>query len=239
MDIAICVSGQLISNWKQCLDSWKESFSQHSVTWFGHTWTTKSAPNWYKNKSRQATDVEITKDELNELKSSYFNFQNLCIDNPLSLENNKNLVLWDKNFHSQFYGVCKANYLKNYWELKKNKIFDLVVRLRWDLFLQNKFVLPKPKTHTLQIIHSAYEGQVYRIGDMYWQGPSTVYNVVSNFYKNIKNYSSSMKIDEDFGVHHLFAYYCKENSLNLETIYPDVKLFRDKPEYNSGGNHEL
>ena len=52
MDIAICVSGQLISNWKQCLDSWKESFSQHSVTWFGHTWTTKSAPNWHKNKSK-------------------------------------------------------------------------------------------------------------------------------------------------------------------------------------------
>ena len=48
MKIAICFSGQLRGSWRKCVESWKQTFDQHELYYFGHTWTTRSAPNFIK-----------------------------------------------------------------------------------------------------------------------------------------------------------------------------------------------
>ena len=68
MKIAICFSGQLRGSWPKCIESWKQTFSQHEVYYFGHTWTTRSAPNFIK-VTKGIDDIEvIDNDELQELR---------------------------------------------------------------------------------------------------------------------------------------------------------------------------
>ena len=48
--------------------TWLQTFSEHEVYYFGHTWTTRSAPNFVKVTKGVDDLEEVSNNEIQELK---------------------------------------------------------------------------------------------------------------------------------------------------------------------------
>ena len=68
MKIAVCISGQLRQSWRKCLPTWQQVFGQHEVHYFGHTWRTRSAPNFVKVTKGIDDTEEIPNTEIQEIR---------------------------------------------------------------------------------------------------------------------------------------------------------------------------
>lgn len=243
MKIAICFSGQLRGSWRRCLESWKQTFNQHELYYFGHTWTTRSAPNFIK-VTKGITDLEtIDNNELQELRRELPNIK-LKVEDQVIFDSDLDQALHDVNYQSQFYGVMQSANLKRKLEIEENQKFDLCVRARWDTMFDEEWNIPEPITDHAQVIHLGFDadGHRMRVGDIYWQAPSEEYDLMCDFYRHFhrhpKEYFNNNS-DLHYGPEHVFAYYLKECNLNLEQIYPPVKLVRPKPEHIVGaGDYE-
>ena len=77
-----------------------------------------------------------------------------------------------------------------------------------------------------------------RVGDLYWQAPTDVYDVSCDFFSHFSrqpiNFFFNMNSDLHYGPEHVFAYYLKECNLKLEQIYPN-KVSKTKAEHMTGG----
>lgn len=187
--IALCFSGQT-RTFQYCIESVKNFFSSskgNTYYYFGHS----SNKNNYKGKNAEGVvvhsvlDEEFEIDELYKRVSSAYNFEKLLIE----CEKSK-VVNWGQTLYSQMY----ANFLKQQYEIENNMMFDLVIRLRFDLcfphdvkfedyinflieektlytnygLMRNEYVLPNPS----QIIHF---------------GTSLTMDLVDSFYNSLVN----------------------------------------------------
>src|SRR5210317_639034 len=100
MKIALCFSGQLRESWKKCLPSWKETFSEHEVYYFGHTWTTRSAPNFVK-VTKGINDLEtVSNNELQLLRRELPGLE-LKVEEQVVFTPDLDQALHDVNYQSQ------------------------------------------------------------------------------------------------------------------------------------------
>ena len=127
MKIAICFSGQLRGSWKKCLDSWKQTFRQHEVYYFGHTWTTRSAPNFIKVTTGEHDIETIDNNEFQELRRELPGLE-LKIDEQVEFTPGLDQALHDVNYQSQFYGVMHSANMKRVHEITNGSEFDLCIR---------------------------------------------------------------------------------------------------------------
>lgn len=243
MKIAICFSGQLRGSWLKCVESWKQTFSQHEVYYFGHTWTTRSAPNFIK-VTKGLDDIEtIDPDEIQKLKRELPQI-NLKVEEQVVFPAGLDQALHDVNYQSQFYSVMQSANLKRKVEIEENHTFDLCVRARWDTMFDEQWNVPEPTADSAQVIHLGFDtnGHRMRVGDIYWQAPSEEFDLMCDFYRHFHRHPKeyfNMNNDLHYGPEHVFAYYLKECGLNLSQIYPPVKLVRPKPEHVVGsGDYE-
>lgn len=239
MKIAICLSGQLRQSWRKCLPTWKDTFKEHEVHYFGHTWNTRSAPNFVKVTKGIDDIEEVPNSELQELRRELPGLE-IVAQKQIEFTPGLDQALHDVNYQSQFYGVMVASHLKKKFEIENNSNFDLVVRLRWDTMFDEDWQVPEPKKDTLQVIHLGFEEGNHRsrCGDLYWQGPTDVYDIACDFYSHFHRHPIEffeMPEKLHYGPEHVFMYYLKECNLNLEQIYPPIKLVRPKQEHMTGG----
>jgi len=239
MKIAVCISGQLRQSWRKCIPTWNKIFSEHEVYYFGHTWTTRSAPNFVK-VTKGIDDTEtIDNNEFQELRRELKRLD-LKVMEQIEFEPGLDQALHDVNYQSQFYGVMYASFLKKKYEIENNSHFDLCIRMRWDCMFDEEWTIPEPKKDTLQVIHLGFEQGTHRsrCGDLYWQGPTDVYDVACDFYSHFDRHPKEyfeMPEKHHYGPEHVFMYYLKECNLTLEQIFPPVKLVRPKEEHMTGG----
>lgn len=243
MKIALCFSGQLRESWRRCLPSWKETFREHELYYFGHTWTTRSAPNFVK-VTKGIQDLEtVDNNELQELRRELPGLE-LKVEDQIQFEPDLDQALHDVNYQSQFYGVMHSANMKRQHELENNSEFDLCVRMRWDTMFSEAWQVPQPTHNSAQVIHLGFDnnGHRMRVGDIYWQATSSDFDIMCDFYRHFARHPKeyfNMNTDLHYGPEHVFAYYLKESNLNLEQIYPPVKLVRPKPEHIVGsGDYE-
>lgn len=243
MKIAVCFSGQLRGSWRKCVDSWQQAFNQHEVYYFGHTWTTRSAPNFVK-VTKGINDIEtVSNQEFQDLRTALPRIE-LRIDEQREFPQGLDQALHDPNYQSQFYSVMQSSFMKRLHEFENNSNFDLCIRMRWDTMFDEDWTVPEPKEDTVQVIHLGFDndGHRMRVGDIYWQAPSEEFDISCDFYRNFHRHPKeyfNMNSDLHYGPEHVFAYYLKESNLNLEQIYPPIKIVRPKPEHMVGtGDYE-
>lgn len=241
MKIAVCFSGQLRGSWRKCLESWKQVFGQHEVYYFGHTWTTRSAPNYIKVTTGDHDIETIDPNEFQELRRELPGLE-LEVENQIEFPQGLDQALHDPNYQSQFYSVMRSAHIKRTHEINNNTNFDLCIRMRWDTMFEQEWTLTSCDPGTIQVIHLGFNLQQLRVGDIYWSAPSEEFDIVCDFYRHFGRHKADMfLVDDDFmyGPEHIFAYYLKENNFKLQQIYPPVKLVRPKPEHIVGaGDYE-
>lgn len=243
MKIAVCFSGQLRGSWRKCLESWKQVFGQHEVYYFGHTWTTRSAPNYIKVTTGKHDIETIDSNEFQELRRELKHIE-LEVDEQIEFPQGLDQALHDPNYQSQFYSVMRSANAKRKHEINNNTNFDLCIRMRWDTMFDDEWIIPESVKDTAQVIHLGFDvsGHRMRVGDIYWQAPSEEFDLMCDFYRHFHRHPKNffnMNTELHYGPEHVFAYYLKECALDLQQIYPPVKLVRPKAEHVVGaGDYE-
>jgi len=108
-----------------------------------------------------------------------FNQRWASITNPYeeNREPNVNLV----NCMSMWYKTWRVNELKNEYQFTMNTKYDLVIKTRPDLKLEEKVILEKPKNNTLYIPKGwDWSGGV---NDLFAYGSSHVINIYSDMFR--------------------------------------------------------
>lgn len=242
--IAICLSGQ-IRSWRKCIDTWKliyQHYPNAQIDYFIHTWDENSYPAKFGNTKET---VKVSQEEIDEiieiLKPKKILFEKS--KKFSSLKNNSTLD--NSPYLSQYYGVLRCARLKKQYELENDFIYDVVVRLRFDLFI-TQVVLDGPhfiiKEKTIYGIHYGYDWdrRCFRFGDMFFLSDSMTYDILSEYYYGVHllpDHWFDTSIPPEFAWH----YYIKNNNIDLEINYWDVKLMRQSEDHllSKDSNYEI
>jgi hypothetical protein len=134
---------------------------------------------------------------------------------------------------SQFYSLKKCAFLKHEYEVRNNFEYDLVCRIRTDLFLD--YVVPsdlviKPNTLYSCVNQHDIQFQTYRIGDIFYFADSFTYDQVSNYYDAF-DYIDALDVVPG---HHVyppelaFYYYIKSMGISNVSVHAPAKIMRTK-----------
>lgn len=190
MKIAICLNGQP-RTWKQCYPRWMEILQpQGEIDFFFHMWNYNTLPNLLAtyNGGIPIIDEPLTQEEMddivNTLNPKKFIFESR---KPISYWNS--LIPVDKQFGQwsceQFYSLYYSSLLKREYEIGNDFRYDVVLRIRTDLWFLDSFQLEILKPNTLYTSHCSWDTQynVYRVGDIFFYGDSHTFDQVTEFFK--------------------------------------------------------
>lgn len=242
--IAICLSGQ-IRSWKKCIDSWEliyKHFPNAQVDYFIHTWDENSYPAKFGNTKET---VKISQEEIDEL-TERLKPKKMIFEKAKSFSSLKNNAALDSSpYLSQYYGVLKCARLKKQYEIENDFVYDIVVRLRFDLFI-NQPIFRDPyfqiQERMIYGIHYGYDfdRRCFRFGDMFFFSDSMTYDILSEYYYGVHllpDYWFDSSIPPEFAWH----YYFKNNNIDLFINYWDVKLMRQSEDHllSKDSNYEI
>ena len=242
--IAICLSGQ-IRSWRKCIDSWNfiyKNVPNVQVDYFIHTWDENSYPAKFGNTKET---VKIEQEEIDEI-TKRLNPKKISFDKSKSFSSlNNNASLDSSPYLSQYYGVLKCARLKKQYEIENNFLYDVVIRLRFDLFMSQPILVDPNlviKERTIYGIHYGYDfdKRCFRFGDMFFYSDSMTYDILSEYYYGVHllpDYWFDSSIPPEFAWH----YYFKNNNIDLEIKYWDVKLMRQSEDHllSKDSNYEI
>jgi hypothetical protein len=187
MKIAVCLSGQP-RTWKECLPNWIENLGLNNETdFYFHLWDYNTLPSLVSSKTNIKDELlsELEKQEIIDvLKPKNFKF-----------ESRKHISYWNCTIpehlqfgpwcREQFYSLYYVSLLKKEYEIQNDFRYDLVLRLRSDLWLDDKIILDSPAANTAYTSHCSYDAEynVYRIGDIFYYADSSTFDQVAQFYK--------------------------------------------------------
>jgi hypothetical protein len=186
MRIAFCISGQP-RTWEKCFSTWATNI-QAQVDVFFHLWDYNTEPNIVTVKANKTPEtVKLTIDEkqhiVEKLQPKKFLFDSRYVNNTEKNQYVKEPIGWW--CRSQFYSLWYCAQLKRQYEIENNFEYDLVFRMRTDLFFRNEIFVPsviKPNT-----LYSSYNGWMenylrFVIGDTFYFSDSYTYDQISEFF---------------------------------------------------------
>lgn len=190
MKIAICLNGQP-RTWKQCYPRWMEIFQkQGDIEFFFHFWNYNTLPSILAshNGGVAINDELLSQEELDSIVETFK-------PKKYIFESRKDINYWnttipeDKQFGSwsneQFYSLYYASLLKREYELENDFRYDVVVRLRTDIWFLDEFLLLTPEPNTAYTSHCSWDPQYncYRVGDIFYYSDSHTFDQISEFFK--------------------------------------------------------
>lgn len=266
MRIAFCLSGQM-RTWRKCADTWLkfadiigDKFNAQ-VDFFSHTWEFNTKPHTLITEhgewQRMVPDY-VSQEEFQEyrdrLKLVAFDCDSHSVSTsrPSHLERTSTTanyfdpgntpLLWAG---SQFYSLMKSAHLKKQHELNTGQTYDIVFRLRNDLYFNDheinmfcqRFVRPQHN-----YVYSCHTGPVntasgfiagnstFRLGDIFFYANSVTYDRLCDFYRWMQHigpraFSNSKNVSTETTLY----YYAKMLRMNIKPIEIDPKICR--PEY--------
>lgn len=189
MRIAICLSGQP-RTWEKCYKKWLEIFSgQGEIDFYFHLWDYNTLPSFLSSYANmKIVDELLSTDERNriidELKPKKFLFESR---KPINYWNTELPVAsqfgpWCRE---QFYSLYRVSLLKREFEIENDFRYDVVIRMRPDLWIESSHTLLSPDPNVLYTSHCSWDHtfNCYRVGDIFFYGDSYTFDQAAEFYK--------------------------------------------------------
>lgn len=242
--IAICLSGQ-VRSWKKCYKSWNliwENAQNPNVDFFIHTWDQNTHPAKFGNfKPPQQVEKEEIDEIIEILKPKKIIFE----QSRKFLIEGEDTYLNHSPYLSQYYGVLRCSRLKKEYEIENNFLYDVVVRLRFDLLLEDPVLFGhdiKLKERTIYGIHYGYDStkNSFRFGDMIFYSDSFTYDILADYYYGV-NFLPKEWFDSSVPPEFGWYYYFKSNNIDLESHSWGVKIVRQGEDYmlSKESNYEI
>lgn len=190
MKIALCISGQA-RTWKKCYQTWFDAVSHlGEVDVFFHLWDYDTLPSMAHGYVKAPLpDILLTDEQKQEiidtLKPKAFKFSPAVTFpkfDPTTAKIQNPVSFWTR---SQFYSLKKCAFIKREYEVKNKFEYDLVCRIRTDLFLNYKIpaeLVIQPNSMYSSVNHHDLEFGTYRIGDIFYFADSYTYDQISNYF---------------------------------------------------------
>jgi hypothetical protein len=267
MRIAICLSGQP-RTWDKCHKTWNnfidrlnEKFGA-STDIFCHAWDFNTPPHAVLAAHGQASQdlVEdyirvkgqpISADEklkfLMAIKPVSFLFETQEVSKLKNAElTQRGLV--HANEHggtaiewagSQFYGIMRAAALKKKHELDNNFRYDMCIRLRYDLFLDDHQLdwffnetntdANIPVYNTFYSCHTGRDENQFpfrRMGDVFWYADSVTFDRICDFYRWLPVIGKKSFNKNLVGTEQALYFYAKMLRMHIHPLTIDPKVYR-------------
>lgn len=190
MKIALVLSGQP-RTWKKCYQQWIDIFSKKGeIDFFFHLWDYNTLPNLLAthNGGIKIEDEKLSEEEKQEIFDT-FKPKNFLF------ESRKPITYWNCKIPvaeqfgpwciEQFYSLYRASLIKQEYEIQNDFKYDIVVRLRTDLWINGNPEIITPDVNTLYTSHCSWDENFgcYRVGDIFYYADSHTFDQVSEFYK--------------------------------------------------------
>ena len=200
--IAFCISGQL-RTWKKCYQTWFDLFQPHGhIDVFFHLWdyNTDAAGGGEWTDLGTMLDFPIPEQEKLELIRT-LNPKSYMFEPKRDVINRGTVTNIISDYaHSQFYGLSRVANLKRQYEIANNFDYDVVVRLRTDLFFAESFqpISIEPldirkwfneiAPSTIYSTHNQYvhEHGYMRIGDTFFLSDSLTFDHIALFWDSFR-----------------------------------------------------
>lgn len=240
--IALCLSGQA-RTWKGCYDNWMSTFSPlgNNIDFFCHFWDYNSLPRQSYSMGNDSSkmmfeDVPLADDEKNEiisvLKPKKIKFESK-LTLPENFYNVKNKVSWWSI--DQFNSILKCAHLKRSYEIEHKFQYDVVFRMRSDLFFTNQITLDSQiLPNTIHSIHNSFDTHwnTYRISDIFFYSDSHTYDQIAGFYKHLRHIDAAYVTRDtsklDFPPEIAFYYYLKSIGVTVKPVWVNPVIKRTK-----------
>lgn len=190
MRIAICLSGQP-RTWNKCLPNWLEKIAkQGEVDFFFHFWDYNTLPSLLASHNG---GIPIEDEPLGPLDK--WEIVEALKPKKFQFESRKPIGYWnceippERQFGhwcaEQFYSLYRVSLLKRQYEMENKFKYDVVIRSRGDLWLENDFVIEKPVPNTMYSAHCSWDQtyNVYRVGDIFYYADSHTFDEIALFWK--------------------------------------------------------
>lgn len=192
MRVALCISGQPRS-WKKSYTNWIDHLLPGvEKDIFFHFWDYNTLPTIVAQSGATPEDVPISEDEKQEIIAAYqpkkYKFDNRNV-NPTGEKDpsllteyvSKPLGWWCR---SQFFSLYYAANLKRQYEIENGFEYDVVFRMRSDLYFMEN--LNMPDRVLPNCVYSKSNGymdsfETFMIGDTFYFSDSYTYDQVSEF----------------------------------------------------------
>lgn len=188
MKVAICLSGQP-RTWRECLPNWLDNMGLvDRPDFFFHLWDYNTLPSLLASYKKVIVDEKLQDEEKQDIIDS-------LVPKKFKFESRKVIQYWNCDIpdnmqfgpwcREQFYSAYYASLLKREYELQNKFRYDVVIRLRSDLWFTEKLEIETPEPNSLYTTHCSHDTEynVYRIGDIFYYADSSTFDQVSQLFK--------------------------------------------------------
>ena len=267
MRIALCFSGQP-RTWRKCYPGFEmfiERLKSHfgaDVDVFCQAWDFNTVPHAILAKKEGDSNMPdfirvkgqlLSEAEKNDIITAFkpkaFIFEN----ESTSKQKNQDLyfdALKNVNEHgyvsiefagSQFYAVMRAAALKKKYELDNNFRYDMCIRMRYDLFLDEHQInwffshentdARRPRYNTFYSCHTAKDNEQFpfhRLGDVFWYADSITFDRICDFYRWIPIIGTKSFNGQQIKTENVLYFYAKMFRMNIYPLTIDPKVCRQE-----------
>ena len=256
--IAICISGQP-RTWERCHPSWVKLITKlealHNATTdiFCHAWDFNTVPHKIMHQAldkgvedKSTLNQPISQEEKDRLidllkpKVCLFEDESISHSSVDDLFGNIKFVPYREFYGdpvvfwagSQFYGVMRAAHLKKKYEYENSFKYDMCLRLRYDLMLDDiqlenyvdavNFSLPE--YNVVRSCHTSAAGfsagfPFRKLGDIFWYSDSITFDRICDFYRWFPIMGKkAFAYNENIFVENVFYYYARMLNINVKNI---------------------
>lgn len=268
MKIAICLSGQP-RTWNKCYPGWKAFEEKlciltgaEKVDYFCHAWDFNTPPHAVLAAAPGVDDssvdgyktvkgIKLTEEEKQSFVDTINPIYHVFEDEEHSKSRVKEIrarAIPNQKHHgivtlewiaSQFYSIMYASHLKQKYELENNFRYDIVFRMRYDLFLSDEQVgwffnkrsndFQIPKFNHIYSCHTRRDDNQFpfhRMGDIFWYGGTVAFDRICNLYRWLPILGTKSFGNGNPGTEHALYFYAKMLRMDIVPISIDPKIFR-------------
>lgn len=179
--IAVCIAGEIRTGIED-FKVFSEFFKHYDIDVFVHTWNVVTSDNlkfgediW---KGNEGYDTKGTQQKIAELYKPV----RMLVEDPL--EKTDTLA-----FESMMYSIYRADLLRQDYELETNKIYDIVVKYRFDLIFEKGITFPpfQVEPRTLYYVNrnqgcTPQDCGRHGLSDLWFYGDSNTMSTVCSMY---------------------------------------------------------
>jgi hypothetical protein len=210
--VALCLSGQ-----PRSLSLATTSIKKHIVDFYNadvfchawHLYEQKKYKNYY-NESDPSHYGQYSFDSIVDICENY-QPKSLTLEHPCFLENTKSMI----------YSMCKAIKAKSDYERSTTRVYDIVIRTRYDLKLYEDFTLPEIKNNTLYLKNRP--GGCGGVNDWLTVGTSETIDKMGTMFDK---YKDSKRITQPCP-EGIFLEFFNSCGINVEVICNNFNIIRE------------
>ncbi len=191
---------------------------------------------WDHNSSSAKLGIDaveqVSESEMQDLLDA-LNPTDYVIEGPIAFEKRSESQAVDHPAHlSQFYGMMVASSLRRQHEMKKGFMYDVVIRSRYDLFLDDNVSIPSEiNPNTVHGYGLTMKGNyLFEISDLFWMSDSITYDIVTNMFFACEEIDQKWFSGSSYGPEHVLFHHIKNNRVLVKNHNWTIKILRPNKE---------